>query len=63
MKIRTIENGGDDSSVVLLYGRHLSDTIISKNTYLSGNIIMESRYLVPSYVNIGLHTGNEKYRI
>ena len=49
--------------MVLLYERHLGDTIISGDIYLIGNIIMESIDLVISYLNIGLHTGNAKYGI
>ena len=56
-------NCGDDSSMVLLYGGHLSDTISYANIYLSGNIILEGRDLVLSYLHIGLHTSNAKYSI
>ena len=52
-------NCGDESSMVLLYDYHLGDTIISRNTYLSENIIMEIRDLVLSYLHIGLRTGYE----
>ena len=60
---RKENNCGDDYSMVLLYANHLGDTIIAGNTDLSGNIIMESRDLVLSYINIGLHTGYAKDRI
>ena len=49
--------------MVLLYGRHLGDNIIHGNTDLSGNIIVESRDLVLSYLHIGLHTSGEKCMI
>ena len=49
--------------MVLLYGGHLGDTIISGNTDLSRNIILERGYLVLSYLNIGINTGYEKYII
>ena len=60
---RKENNCGDDFSMVILYGEHLGDTTIDSNTYLMINIILESRYLVLSYIHIGLHTGDEKYRI
>ena len=64
MKIKNnFKNCGDDSSMVLIYDGHLGDTIIARNTDLSGNIIMEIRDLVLSYLHIGLHTDNSKYRI
>ena len=49
--------------MVLLYEGHLGDTIIAGNINLGVNIILVSIYLVPSYLLIGLHTSNEKYRI
>ena len=49
--------------MVLQYEEHLGDTIISGNTDLSGNIILESRDFFLSYLHIGLHTGDAKYRI
>ena len=49
--------------MVLLDDKHLRDTIIFKNTYISGNGIMKIRDLVLSYLHIGLHTGDAKYRI
>ena len=49
--------------MVLLDGDHLGDTIISGNTDISRNIILESRDLVLSYLHIGLHSGDEKYGI
>ena len=54
---------GDDSSMVLLYVEHLGDTIISGNTDLRGNIILEIRGLVLSSLHIFLHTGDAKYMI
>ena len=64
MTIKTIKKDCDDeSSMVLLYDENLGETIIYGNTYLSGNIILESRDLVLSYLHISLHTGDEKYRI
>ena len=49
--------------MVILYDKYLCDTIISGNKYLRGNIIMEIRDLVLSSIHIGIHTGDEKYRI
>ena len=49
--------------MVLLYDNNLGNTIIAGNKYLGGNIILESRDLVLSYLHIGIHTGYEKYRI
>ena len=60
---RKENNCGDDSSMVLLYDGHLSDTIISGDTYLSGNGIVEIRDLVLSSLRSGLHNGDAKYRI
>ena len=54
---------GDDSSTVLINDEHLGDTIIATNSGISRKIIMESRQLVVSYLHIGLHTGDAKYRI
>ena len=54
---------GDDSSMVLLYGGHLGDTIGYGNTDPSWNIIMEIRDMVLSYIHIGLHTSDAKYII
>ena len=51
------KNCGDESIMVLLYNEHLGDTIIAVNTDISRNIMMESIYLVLSYLHIGLHTG------
>ena len=62
-KLKTIKKCGDDSSMVLPYEEHLGDTIIAGNTYISGNIIIESRELFLSYLHIGLHTVYEKYGI
>ena len=36
-------NRGDDYIMILLYDEHLGDTIVSMNTDLSENIILESR--------------------
>ena len=44
----------------LPYDEHLGDTIISGNTDLRVNIILESRYLALSYLRIGLHAGDAK---
>ena len=60
---RKENNCDDDSSMVILYEEHLGDTIISGNTDLIINIIMESRDLILSYLHIGINTGNEKYSI
>ena len=49
--------------MVFIYNRHLGDTIISGNTDLIRNISFESIYLFLSYINIGLHSGDAKYRI
>ena len=49
--------------MVLLDDEHLGDTIIAGNIYLIGNIIMEIRDSFLYSLNIGLHTGDEKYRI
>ena len=49
--------------MVILDYYHLGDIIISGNTYISGNRIMEIRELVLSYLHIGLHTGDKKYGI
>ena len=53
-------NCGDDSIMALLDDKHLGDTIISGNTYLRGNIIMEIRDSFLSSLHIGLHIGDEK---
>ena len=49
--------------MVLLDDEHLGDTIISGNTDIRGNRILESIDLVLYYLHIGLHTGDAKYRI
>ena len=54
---------GDESSLVILNYEHLCDTIISGNIYLIVNEILESRDLVLSYIHIGIHIGDAKYRI
>ena len=58
-----MKNCGDDSSMFLLCGGHLGDTIVDGNTDLSGNIILKSGYLVLSYLYFGLHNGYAKYSI
>ena len=56
---RKENNCGDESSMVLLYDKHLCDTIIAGNTDLTSNNIPEYRYSVlPS-----LHISGAKYRI
>ena len=54
---------GDESSMVLLDDDNLGDTIIAGNTDISGNSILESRYLVLSSLHIGISSGDAKYRI
>ena len=49
--------------MVPLYDENLGDTIFAGNKYLSGNIIMKNRDLVLSYLHLGLHNGDAKYRI
>ena len=49
--------------MVLLYDKHLGDTIISRDIHLNRIIVTERRDLVLSYIHIGLHTDNAKYRI
>ena len=58
---RKYNNCGDGYSMILLYDDHLSDIIITGNTYLRINIILERRGLVLSSLHIGLHTGDSKY--
>ena len=53
------KNCGAESSMILLYDGHLGDTIINGNTDRSGNIILEIRDLVLSYLHIGQHTHYE----
>ena len=60
---REENNCGNESSKVLLYGKHLGDTNITENTYLSKNIILETRNLVLSYLQIGQQTGNANHGI
>ena len=57
------KNCGDESSMVFPYGYHLCDTIITGNTYLSDNNILERRDSFLSSLHIGLHIGDAKYRI
>ena len=49
--------------MVLLYEEPLGDTRVAGNTDIRGNIIMETKDLVLSYLHIGLHTGDAKYTI
>ena len=49
--------------MVLIDDEPLGDTIISRNTVISGNIMTKRIELVLSYINIGIHTGDAKYRI
>ena len=58
-----LNNCGNDFSMLLIHNEHLGDTIIAGNTDISIHIIMEIRYLVLSYIHIGLHTGDAKYSI
>ena len=48
--------------MVIIDDKNLGNTIITGNIDLSRNIIMYSRDLVLSYIHIGIHTGDEKYR-
>ena len=63
MKILNHKNCGDESIMILPYDGHLGDNIIYWNAYLNRNIIMEIRDLVLSYIHIGIHTSDTKYRI
>ena len=36
LKSRQVKNGGDDSSMVIIYSGHSGDTIISYNTDIRG---------------------------
>ena len=49
--------------MLIIYHEHLGDIIIAGKKDLDGNIILESRDLVLSYLHIDLHTGDEKYKI
>ena len=49
--------------MVLIYYKHLGDTIIAGNKDLNRNIILESRDLVLYCIHIGLHMDDAKYRI
>ena len=60
---RKCSNCGDDSSMDLLYDKHLGETIISGNTNIRGNRIVESRGLFLSYLHIDIHTGDAKYNV
>ena len=60
---REYNNFGFDSSMVLLYDGHLSDTIITEKIDLSWNKILESRDSFLSSIHIGLHIDDAKYRI
>ena len=44
---------GDDSSMVLLGGEHLCDTIVAGNKYISRNKITEIKHSVLYYLHIG----------
>ena len=57
------KNCDDDYSMVIIYDGQQGDTIIDRNTELSGNIIIKIRDLVISYLHIGLHNINAKYKI
>ena len=59
---RKEKNCGDDSIMVIIDDKNLGNTIITGNIDLSRNIIMYSRDLVLSFIHIGIHTGDEKYR-
>ena len=60
---RKEKNFGYDSIMVPLDNEHSVKTIISENADHIGNIIVESRYSVLSYLQIVLHTGDKKYNI
>ena len=49
--------------MVLLYDEHLGDNIIAGDIYISRIIVTERRDLELSYIHIGLHTDDAKYRI
>ena len=49
--------------MVILHDENLDENIIARDVYPSGSIIVEIRYLFPSYLHIGLHTDDTKYRI
>ena len=57
------KNCGDESSMVFPYGYHLCDTIITGNTYLSDNNILERIDSVQYSLHIGLYIGDTQYRI
>ena len=57
------KNCGDNSGMVLLYDGELGDTIIACDIDLIRNIILKIRYLVLSYLHIGLHTRDVIYWI
>ena len=52
-------NCGDDSSAFITYDGHLGDNIISGNTDLRGNSIIENRDFSLFYLHIGIHTGDK----
>ena len=60
---REENNCGDESSIVILDNEHLCDTIIASNAYIRSNKVIKIRDLVISSLHIGLHIGDEKYRI
>ena len=49
--------------MVILYDGHLGDTIIYIDVDLRGNIILERRELVLSYLHNEPHIGSAKHRI
>ena len=49
--------------MVLIIDKHLGDTIIVGNQYITITSILESRDLVLYSIHIGLHNGDAKYRI
>ena len=58
-----IKNCGNESSMVILYDKNLGDTIIAGNTYIRSNIMIKSRDLFMYSLQIGINTGETKYRI
>ena len=56
---RPLKNCGDDSSVVILDGEHLCDTIIARNKDIISDKMIERTYLVLS----SLYIIGKKYRI
>ena len=60
---RKYKNWGDESRMIIIDDGHLCDTVIADNIDLIRNNILESRYLVLSYLQIGLHTADANYSI